>query len=180
MFRKCCIPECTSLRQDVKFHVFPNDDEMKRKWLQCIGSEKNCETRNMYVCHKHFEQKFANVTNHLKKGAYPTLFSRQEILSGKPMTGSVKTDASHDHTYSRKRHIDHTYAKPYGPLPKKDKPAEVYDSCELSAMQDHLVPIATFTAECNTPDTQHMTIDQQQTVSYPTTSLDVATGKPIY
>ncbi|KAL4705548.1 hypothetical protein ACJJTC_006876 [Scirpophaga incertulas] len=69
----------------------------------------------MHVCHKHFKRRFVNArTNHLKTGAYPTLFSDLEISSGYPSNVRV-TDTNvttcREHDYSRNRHFDHSYAQ---------------------------------------------------------------------
>lgn len=89
MFRHCCIPKCNSLRNDVKLHRFPVKQERRIWWQKCINCR--CVTQSdvskLYVCHKHFEKKFINITtNRLKLGAYPTLFTALDIASGKPTT----------------------------------------------------------------------------------------------
>ncbi|CAG9135163.1 hypothetical protein JYU34_008794 [Plutella xylostella] len=69
----------------------------------------------MFVCHKHFEQRFVNpMTNRLKGDAYPSLFTDLEISSRHPSPVLTETDAKKttDHSYSKKRHIDHSYAQP--------------------------------------------------------------------
>ncbi|KAL4703971.1 hypothetical protein ACJJTC_000357 [Scirpophaga incertulas] len=96
MFRKCCVSNCNSLRQDVNLHKIPANEEMKSQWLMCLSGciDSTSVSSNMHVCHKHFERRFVNArTNHLKTGAYPTLFSDLEISSGYPSNVHV-TDAN--------------------------------------------------------------------------------------
>ncbi|CAK1598241.1 unnamed protein product [Parnassius mnemosyne] len=120
MFRKCCVSECNSLRQDVRLHQLPANKDIRNRWLQCIGYSnlvgKSSEiTKNMYVCHKHFEQKFINPkTNRLKCFAYPSLFTDLEISLGNPSIDFKETDSKTmtiDHKYAKKRHIDHSYSQ---------------------------------------------------------------------
>lgn len=94
MFRKCCVPKCNSLRQDVKLHRFSFKEEVRRHWIKCINSEfvTNSDKNKLYVCHKHFEKKFISAsTTRLRNGAYPTMFTALEISSGKPTTFSLST-----------------------------------------------------------------------------------------
>ncbi|KAL4709703.1 hypothetical protein ACJJTC_007434 [Scirpophaga incertulas] len=96
MFRKCCVSNCNSLRQDVNLHKIPANEEMKSQWLMCLSGciDSTSVSSNMHVCHNHFERRFVNArTNHLKTGAYPTLFSDLEISSGYPSNVRV-TDAN--------------------------------------------------------------------------------------
>ncbi|CAG4984074.1 unnamed protein product [Parnassius apollo] len=67
----------------------------------------------MLVCHKHFEKRFHTVKPGIKKTAYPTLFSLEEIESGfsSRSCNNNKENVLVDHTYIHKRHYDHTYYK---------------------------------------------------------------------
>lgn len=90
MFYKCCVDNCASKRKDVKLHQFPSSETGLNKWLQCINSDglRNLDIkelrRRMFVCHKHFERKFITEKSRIRLGAYPTLFSEEEIRSGLP------------------------------------------------------------------------------------------------
>lgn len=70
-------------------HQFPKSEIGLQKWLRCIGSvhirsHSLQRLRKMFVCHKHFETKFIKPTSRLRYGAYPALFSENEIESGLP------------------------------------------------------------------------------------------------
>ncbi|XP_047992745.1 uncharacterized protein LOC125231342 [Leguminivora glycinivorella] len=120
MYRKCCVENCASVRQDVKLHQFPASEIGLQKWLQCINSDRlrNLsiqELRKVFVCHKHFERRFITPKNRILLGGYPTLFSQGEIESGVPspqLEADLTAHITFDHCYDRRRqHEDHTYSK---------------------------------------------------------------------
>ncbi|XP_063821363.1 uncharacterized protein LOC135071511 [Ostrinia nubilalis] len=114
MYFKCCITNCGSKRKDVKLHKFPTDEDQKNKWLDCINSDslKSVNVDKLLVCHKHFEKRFHTTKSGIKKSAYPTLFTVKEIEDGIPSKSFFDKDNKHvDHTYTRKRHFDHSYCK---------------------------------------------------------------------
>lgn len=55
------------------------------------GAQKNFnELRKLYVCVKHFEKRFFTRKPRLRHGAYPTLFTAEEIINGIPDTPDVR------------------------------------------------------------------------------------------
>ncbi|CAG5040343.1 unnamed protein product [Parnassius apollo] len=129
MYFKCCIPISASKREETKLHKFLSDEDQRNKWLDFI----NCDTlksmhssnlNKMLVCHKHFEKRFHTVKSGIKKTAYPTLFSFEEIESVfSSRSCNNKGNVLVDHTYICKRHYDHTYCKiKHSPLLKPQNP----------------------------------------------------------
>lgn len=94
---KCCIPGCgdNSERKDVILHRMPAAISKNNIWQRSIpfkifeGLTTN-EIGKLFVCHEHFEAKFM-VSKFLTANAYPTLFTRAEIASGKPANVSAET-----------------------------------------------------------------------------------------
>lgn len=86
MYFKCCVLNCASTREDAILHKFPTDENRLSKWLQCLNDAnlQDASTKNLFVCHKHFEKKFVGVNSRLRTTAYPTLFTSDEIASGIP------------------------------------------------------------------------------------------------
>lgn len=39
-YNKCCVPGCSSTRQDVKLHKFPNSEKGRNKWLKKLKCDK--------------------------------------------------------------------------------------------------------------------------------------------
>ncbi|CAK1585541.1 unnamed protein product [Parnassius mnemosyne] len=130
MYFKCCIPNCASKREEAKLHKFPSAEDQRNKWLEFINCDnlKRMHSSNlvkMLVCHKHFEKKFHTAKSGIKMTAYPTLFSLEEIESGfSSRSNNEQENVLVDHTYTRKRHYDHTYYKieQHSPLQKAQDP----------------------------------------------------------
>ena len=98
MPRKCCVPECrsnyesTSHEGYVSTFRFPEEIELRKKWLRQIHREDNFQpNNNTVVCIKHFHESFIIRENRakrpdgteivlprkspiLKPGAYPSIF----------------------------------------------------------------------------------------------------------
>lgn len=92
MVKKCCVKNCASTRQDAVLHKFPSEGKRANKWLQCLRGNRDDQRSRMglLVCHKHFEKKFTGKASKLLCGAYPTLFSPDEIISGQPTDSTGK------------------------------------------------------------------------------------------
>ncbi|XP_049701000.2 uncharacterized protein LOC126055534 isoform X1 [Helicoverpa armigera] len=123
MYYKCCM--CNATRQDAILYHFPSNEKRLQMWLKCLPSARDDlkaltqkQLSKLFVCSKHFEVRFVTQKSRLVGSAYPTLFSAEEISRGTP-SQNENVDPQTDHTYCRKRHFDHTYAKqkPLAELP---------------------------------------------------------------
>ncbi|XP_041968497.1 uncharacterized protein LOC121740625 isoform X2 [Aricia agestis] len=116
MYFMCCVRNCSSTRKDAMLHKFPCNENRLLKWIQCLKDDNiNISSiHNLFVCQKHFERRFVRENSRLLYDAYPTLFTPAEITTGVPEC-KENVDPKVDHSYSRKRHIDHTYAKDLPP-----------------------------------------------------------------
>ncbi|XP_026322246.1 uncharacterized protein LOC113231920 [Hyposmocoma kahamanoa] len=110
---ECCV--CKSSRQDAILHHFPRTEKRLMKWLKCLNRDNLKklspeELSNVFVCQKHFEKRFITPKSRLIGSAYPCLFTEDEISSGIPSQDNAENmDIDLEHSYSRKRHFDHTY-----------------------------------------------------------------------
>lgn len=54
----CCVPGCTNYSQKTKgqvsYHRFPEDNKLRRAWINRIRRENLPPLENCYVCSKHF------------------------------------------------------------------------------------------------------------------------------
>ncbi|XP_063899270.1 uncharacterized protein LOC110383286 isoform X2 [Helicoverpa armigera] len=115
MYYKCCL--CNATRQDAILYHFPSTEKRRQVWLECLPSSRGDlkaltqeKLSKLFVCSRHFEERFVTQKSRLVGTAYPTLFSAEEITRRKP-SQNENVDPQADHIYCRKRHFDHTYAK---------------------------------------------------------------------
>ncbi|XP_047039811.1 uncharacterized protein LOC124644475 isoform X11 [Helicoverpa zea] len=115
MYYKCCL--CNASRQDAILYHFPCTEKRRQVWLECLPSSRGdlkaltqVQLSKLFVCSRHFEERFVTQKSRLVGSAYPTLFSAEEITKGIP-SQNENVDPQADHIYCRKRHFDHTYAK---------------------------------------------------------------------
>nr|XP_049695764.1 uncharacterized protein LOC110383286 isoform X2 [Helicoverpa armigera] len=114
MYYKCCL--CNATRQDAILYHFPCTEKRRQVWLECLPSRGDLKAltqeklSKLFVCSRHFEERFVTQKSRLVGTAYPTLFSAEEITRGTP-SQNENVDPQADHIYCRKRHFDHTYAK---------------------------------------------------------------------
>lgn len=71
MPNSCCVPGCKSnyygINDNTKVFKFPKDDLKKKEWLKAIPRKDLSPTKNTSVCHIHFEDKYLNKVDILKK-----------------------------------------------------------------------------------------------------------------
>ncbi|KAL4720745.1 hypothetical protein ACJJTC_006819 [Scirpophaga incertulas] len=116
MYYKCCVRGCSNTRKDAVLHRFPTNENRLNLWLRCLSNDELDVSylHNLFMCEKHFEKRFIGARSRLLMDAYPTLFTADEISTGIPQVcneTSNNNDPFIDHTYNRKRHLDHTYCK---------------------------------------------------------------------
>ena len=85
----CCVPQCTNYSAKtqgrVSYHRFPEDDRLKKTWIQRIRRENLPPIKNCYVCSDHFlpDQFETNLSlevlgvksrARLKRDAVPSIF----------------------------------------------------------------------------------------------------------
>ncbi len=131
--RYCCVPSCkmsSRFNSVISFHSFPLNKETRKKWLQNIRREDYKVSPNTRVCSRHFrtddfiEQSTPTSRRLLKKGAVPTLFTRNNSNTSAPKHTGLW----------RRRHV---------PSPLKQDPVptgfqhQEHDYCS-SLVQDHL------------------------------------------
>ncbi|XP_063385647.1 uncharacterized protein LOC134671933 isoform X3 [Cydia fagiglandana] len=100
MPRKCCIPGCdsSSERKDVMLHKMPAASEKVLLWRKTISAVPltifegltSGEISKLHVCHNHFEAKYVSSKMRLRPNACPTLFTLEEITTGKPAHSSAE------------------------------------------------------------------------------------------
>lgn len=105
----------------ISFHSFPLNKETRKKWLQNIGREEYKVSPNTRVCSRHFrtddfiEQSTPTSRRLLKKGAVPTLFTRNNSNTSAPKhTGlwrrrHVPSPVKHDPVPTGFQHQEHDY-----------------------------------------------------------------------
>jgi len=76
---KCCISGCET-KKNVKTHVFPENEEDFKVWVQRTGNQyietmkKECIRKSYRICHLHFEKSCESPgTNKLKYRSLPSL-----------------------------------------------------------------------------------------------------------
>lgn len=79
----CCVPFChasSKYNKVLSFHIFPINEETRRKWLAAICRDNLTITSHTRVCSRHFRKDDVRPTEVsggrrlLKKGSVPTLF----------------------------------------------------------------------------------------------------------
>ncbi|KAI5635195.1 THAP domain-containing protein [Phthorimaea operculella] len=89
---KCSIPGCNSFGRDTKLFYFPSRKIISQLWVTILKQRYPKLTLSydingrstQKVCRKHFETRFLTVTGKRVANAIPTLFTDEEISSGKP------------------------------------------------------------------------------------------------
>ena len=65
----CCVPNCSNRGG----HVFPTDDERRKKWIIAIKRDKWNPTQTSRVCKAHFKKD--DYISHTVYGKYPIFFA---------------------------------------------------------------------------------------------------------
>ncbi|KAL4717492.1 hypothetical protein ACJJTC_000641 [Scirpophaga incertulas] len=113
MYYECCV--CKRLRQDAILYHFPCSEKRRNEWLKCLNRDdlkgfSQEKLSKLFVCQKHFEKRFLTTKSRLIGIAFPSLFTEEEIITGVPSQENAENmDPQIEHSYSRKRHFDHTY-----------------------------------------------------------------------
>ncbi|XP_051732419.1 uncharacterized protein e2f6 isoform X2 [Ctenopharyngodon idella] len=102
----CCVPLCSAsskYNSVLSFHVFPVDEERRKKWIRNIRRESLSFTSHTRVCSRHFksddvkEPSTPKGRRLLKKDAVPTLFQWNNYSSSEPLQKrEVSTPADED------------------------------------------------------------------------------------
>lgn len=74
----CCVPQCKNyLTDDVKMHLFPKNESMRKLWKHVLKIGKNI-TNTMCVCSAHFKKEDYVLGKYCK--IFNNIFSSSDIL----------------------------------------------------------------------------------------------------
>ena len=70
--RKCCVNECIGTNESGNMFRFPSQKSICDQWIEAFGFQANFETKDKFVCKKHFEKRLIQKQK-LKKNSVPSL-----------------------------------------------------------------------------------------------------------
>ena len=107
----CCVVGCKNRRKDrpeLSFHIFPEDLELRAKWIQACKREEGIHfsvTGNTVVCSEHFKEKdffsaipgMATKTRRRKPGTVPSVFTFRVPVPDRPSPAERRAAAAARH-----------------------------------------------------------------------------------
>ena len=110
----CCVPFCKNEEckvTGVSFHQFPNNEELREKWLKAIsrqGTEKNSKwqpSKKSVVCSKHFENYCFSISTknrRLLPNSIPSIFPEYPSYKQNKIKNDRRKKRSYDNAFPPK------------------------------------------------------------------------------